>query len=196
MVDANKSLVQWSWRAILGLGVLLVAVVFAGVMAGGWVVEQRQGPSHDLSVVSTETITTVRVGDLFPDVDIVAPDGGVVGAVSLCGVDMLVVFVVEGCEPCGNLVDEWRDPASRPRGDVRIVGICSQDHMATQEYAGKAAMPFPLFADPEHVFNETYNVHSYPSVWGVDRDGVVTHIWEGRRIGAGFDDYVDALVRR
>jgi thioredoxin-dependent peroxiredoxin len=117
----------------------------------------------------------LRVGDMAPDFELPADDGGTVKLSQFRGRRVIVYFYpkdsTSGCtaQACG-FRDHYAEFEER---DAIVLGISPDGVKSHQKFKTKYDLPFRLLADEDHSVAEAYGVWQEKSMYGKKYWGVV-----------------------
>lgn len=162
--------------------VVLAVAAGAGLFAGGaWkrlrpVVETPAPPEISL-----------RAGQEFPDVAVVAPDGAAHRSRDLARTSGgLVLLLDPECPPCERMAEEWeRRRRSGAPATAGLVAIAEGTPETARAFAEEFSLGFPVYADTGRQLHSREGVDDFPLAVWVDTAGVVT--------GATFDPRVESV---
>ncbi len=105
----------------------------------------------------------------------------------LRGQVVLLDFWAVWCGPCRIVAPRLGALQSKfgPQG-LRVVGMTTDDAEAAAVYAGRTGLRYPVVLDPGALVTRAYHVTGLPTLFVIDRRGVV------RDVGVGFDPSRDA----
>jgi peroxiredoxin len=157
---------------LLALG-LILAVVFSG-----WITERRYHVSSDYALDGQ--LSAKPIGELAPDFKLTAIGGNVIKLSDYRGRTVIVAFWASWCVPCivemPMLVDFYR----KQSGNVALLAVSMDDSAGdAKAYADHNHLPFPVLFDAKGRVAEGYAVDGIPSLFVVDRSGVVRAHHEG-----------------
>ena len=119
--------------------------------------------------------TTLRVGDVAPDFELLADDGSTVRLSRLNGRRVVVYFYprddTTGCtaQACG-----FRDHYLEiEEGNGVVLGISPDGIKSHQNFKTKYDLPFILLADEDHAVAEAYGVWQETNMYGKKGFGIV-----------------------
>jgi peroxiredoxin len=95
----------------------------------------------------------------------------------------LVYFGATWCGPCKRQLPEVDEVVLRHPG-VRAIALALDDEASSVEAWKKAGFHLPIAWDEEHRISERYRLPSIPTVFIVDRAGVIRFVHSGYREGA------------
>ncbi|MEC8025489.1 MAG: PDZ domain-containing protein [Myxococcota bacterium] len=140
-----------------------------------FVSEWRGRPMPDLSVL--DVVTKERVS--------LAPK-------DTAGSILIIDYFATWCGPCKRVMPKLADIEKRysERG-VRVIGVSSEALETVSAYRAKHPPGYAFAVDDSGQFRQALNVSVLPTLWIVDRSGVISDIW----FGAGHTDKLEARLR-
>lgn len=168
----------------------LLLALFAAAFAGC-----KPGDKEELLVKSDERYLPM-VGKPSPPLKFKALDGREVDLEKLKGKVVLLDFWATWCPPCLEEIPHVRDAYERYNKEgLEIVGISfDADKPRLEEVVKRERITWPQYFDgggQEAAPGKTFGIRHWPSMWLLDRNGVVRFI----SAGAGLDRKITALLK-
>ncbi|CAN5748941.1 TlpA disulfide reductase family protein [soil metagenome] len=152
---------------LLVASLLIAAVV--GIGGGLW-----WGTRSDDDTADATLNDAASVGEPLPDVEVldIGCDPGSAG--DLVGRPLVVNLWYTACAPCRREMPALADAARRLDGEVRFVGINTQDDVDTMvDFAEEIDADYELLRDPDFTFFNEVRVMGFPTTFFVDSDGTI-----------------------
>lgn len=182
-MENRKSRALDSVYAKMSFGAALALIAVAGGIYVGHALigaSPYAFPQH-----SGTTSVEFDPGDPFPAEDCLESDGTESSFDRLLtGKETVLLFVDFGCKPCMSLLEHWdHDVAPALGRDVQVVVCISQDHPGIpDEYKHLIEGKHVVYYDGMH-FAIQYNMVAFPTIVGIDKQGLVNHIRSGFATG-------------
>lgn len=117
-----------------------------------------------------------------PDFELKTLDGEVVRLKSLQGKPVLLSFWASWCGPCRRELPGLNELYGEFGGKGLVVlGINDEDKGDARRYVAKAGLKFPILHDGSKRVARAYRVRSIPTVFLLDRDGMIVRFFSGSR---------------
>jgi cytochrome c biogenesis protein CcmG, thiol:disulfide interchange protein DsbE len=115
-------------------------------------------------------------GPPVPDRSFTSFDGEEVSLRDHDGAPMVVNFFASWCPPCVAEMPEFERVHQAVRGEVRFVGLNTQDtEAAARELVARTGVTYDLGVDPRGELFRDFEVVAMPSTFFVTADGAVVH---------------------
>jgi thiol-disulfide isomerase/thioredoxin len=121
------------------------------------------------------------VGKAIPAITLLDAQGnGRIDLGALKGNVVVIDFFATWCGPCKRLsVDLQRLRKELGSSGFEIVSVSSEDADVVKGYSKEHPMPYRVGIDDEKSFEQAFSPSVMPTIWIVDRDGVVRGAWLG-----------------
>ncbi len=168
----------------------LLVALFASALAGC-----KPADKEELLVKSDERYLPM-VGKPSPPLKFKALDGREVDLEKLKGKVVLLDFWATWCPPCLEEIPHVRDAYERfNKEGFEIVGVSfDADRQRLEDVVKRENLRWPQYFDgggQEAAPGKTFGIRHWPSMWLLDRNGVVRYI----SAGAGLDRKITALLK-
>ena len=176
----------------------VLVVAFIGAAAGKWFATWRQDRARQqkLENLYSNNPLKLKVGDAFPQYELVGPGGNTVNAGSLIDGHMtLVFFLATTCDMCSDLIEAYRQEKDRLPAEAGAFGVCPDVPEVAQLYADEHGLPFPLYCDTSRSFQFEYGVIAFPTLMALDKNGVVRYLNFGMMEDYALEDILQELAR-
>ncbi len=121
------------------------------------------------------------VGKTIPAITLL--DAQAAGRIDLAGLKgnvIVIDFFATWCGPCKRLsVDLQRLRKELGGAGLEIVSVSSEDADTVKGYSKEHPVPYRVGVDDEKSFEQAFSPSVMPTIWVVDRDGVVRGAWLG-----------------
>ena len=167
----TKSSAYW-----LLVGLIVFAAAAGGMYLGG---KMQASPTAEVDAAENDIFTnlTLTVGEVFPDVELETSSYGRIGSQSVLHPEGTVVLFVESdCSPCHSLSIDWQKMiADGVIAREQVVGISFTDVNRVAEALVNYDIDFPLYADPNFTFMDSYGVDAFPLILVVGKSGIIRY---------------------
>jgi peroxiredoxin len=125
-----------------------------------------------------------------PDFSLAVRGGDAANLGAYAGKVVLVDFWATWCEPCRSSFPEYQALIATYADRVVVVGISEDDEAdGIDQFAAETGVRFPLAWDGDKGVAQRYQISSMPTLFIIDRNGLV------RYVHAGFRPGDEAMVR-
>ena len=153
------------WAAVLFLGFLLLGALRAlGLLR--WRLEQLEATTP-----SRRGRAGLKPGKKAPDFTLPSVTGGDVSLHDFAGQRVFLVFTQSGCKPCHRVVPELNK--LQRGGDVQVLVVNNGELEATRQWAGEAAVCFPVLVQQQLSVSRRYETYATPFAFLIDERGVI-----------------------
>ncbi|MBJ6727229.1 peroxiredoxin family protein [Geomesophilobacter sediminis] len=133
----------------------------------------------------------VRIGDTAPGISDTDINGEVVSLKELRGKVVVLYFWANSC--CGKSLIQTEPVYRRHRAEVALVAINGMDHREdVVKFAHQNGLTFTLLTDEHAMLMKQYQVLAFPTVFILDRNGIVRE----RILGDAGPAKLEKLIRR
>jgi peroxiredoxin len=159
-----------------------------GVVAIGWLLAlsgaasctPRGGPG---AAALPDTEHPLR-GAPAPEFNLPARSGEATSLGAHAGKVVLVDFWATWCEPCRASFPEYQALLADYAERVVVLGISEDDEAdGIQRFADETGARFPLAWDADKAVAQSYQISSMPTLFIIDRNGLVRYVHAGFRAG-------------
>jgi len=177
--SVTKPVKRTPWSAIItGALVLVGIIVIAAVVAS----QINKGGST--TAANGANNATPAVGAAIPDFTVKSQEGKTLTKADVLGKPTLMVFFASWCPHCQAEAPRIRQIAqANPDLNVVMIGVGDRDTQADiYAFQGKFGLPFPTYADPTTPLGAAaaaWGIQSYPSLFAVDKNGIVRAVNTG-----------------
>jgi thioredoxin-dependent peroxiredoxin len=153
-------------------------------------------------------MSQIQVGQLVPDFELQATDGGMAALKSFRGRKVVIYFYPNDFTPaCTQQSCDFRD--ANPTFDdanAVILGISTNDLKTHYKFIEEYKLPFMLLADPDHLICEKFGVWQEKKLYGItymgivrstfliDESGVLVREWRNIRVKGHVEAVKQALL--
>jgi len=153
--------------------IVIAAVVVSQINKGG-----------STTAASGAKGTNPAVGATIPDFTVKSQEGKMLTKADIVGKPTLMVFFASWCPHCQAEAPRIREIAqANPDLNVVMIGVGDKESQSDiYGFQGKYSLPFPTYADPAVPLGTAaaaWGIQSYPSLFAVDKNGVVRDINSG-----------------
>ena len=150
---------------------------------------------------------SLKVGDLAPEIALLADDGTPFSLRSLQGREVVLYFYPKSDTPgCTTEACEFRD-SSAPIGgkNALVVGVSPDTEKAQAKFKKKYGLNFVLLADSEHAAADAYGVWKEKSMYGktymgverttvvIGKDGTIKKVFPNVKVDGHVEEVLAAL---
>ncbi|WP_426450968.1 TlpA family protein disulfide reductase [Paenibacillus sp. S-38] len=154
---------------------LLAAYALVSTVTG-----QLADRSAEAGSVMAEAGVGLKPGQAAPDFELGTLDGSSVKLSSYRGRTVIVNFWATWCPPCRTEMPHLQAyHAAQPEGGPLILAVnATTTEVSVPVVSGWSEswkLTFPVLLDKEGTVTEGYNIHSYPTTYVIDKDGVIRY---------------------
>jgi peroxiredoxin len=153
-----------------------------------------------LAISALRPAGAVHVGREAPEVSLPLLEGGELSLSSLRGKVVLLDFFATWCRPCREEMPSVIRLAERegPNG-LAVVGVNWIEHEpdgppVVEYFVRRANLPFPVVLDVGDAATQLYRVEAIPTLFLIDRAGVVRAVYQGVQDEAELTQAIQALL--
>lgn len=154
----------------------LFTIVFTPLLLLGWILLSRVPPS----LLPSTSIEAPKENFLAPDIVLESYIGADVSLSNLHGKPIILNFWASWCPPCRAEMPDFQEAWEEYQGtDLQIISVNStqQDSLpAISSFVAAHNIEFPILLDTNGNASASYQVHSLPSTFFINRDGIITKI--------------------
>jgi cytochrome c biogenesis protein CcmG/thiol:disulfide interchange protein DsbE len=123
-------------------------------------------------------------GEPAPAFDVAARGGAQANLAGYAGRVVLVDFWATWCEPCRQSFPQYQKLLEEHAQDVVIVGISEDDDdKDIDRFVQNAGARFTVAWDGDKALAQRYRINSMPTLFIIDRNGLVRYVHQGFRPG-------------
>jgi peroxiredoxin len=123
-------------------------------------------------------------GEPAPDFNLAALGGARANLEGYAGRVVLLDFWATWCEPCRQSFPQYQKLLSQHAKDVIIVGISEDDDdKAIDRFVQETGAQFTVAWDGDKTLAQRYRINSMPTLFILDRNGLVRYVHQGFRPG-------------
>ncbi len=154
----------------------LFTTFFIPLLLLGWILISRV----TTTLLPSTSIEAPKERFLAPDLVLESYSGADVSLSKLHGKPIILNFWASWCPPCRAEMPDFQEAWEEYRGtDLQIISVNStqQDSLpAISSFVAAHKIEFPILLDKNGYASVSYQVHSLPSTFFINRDGVITKI--------------------
>jgi cytochrome c biogenesis protein CcmG/thiol:disulfide interchange protein DsbE len=154
---------------------VLVLIIILG-LGLGWIWSSRI-PEPQLD---PGPIAAPQAGFNYPQFDLKTASGGAFNTIQLTGRPLIINFWASWCPPCRAEMPDFQKAALEfAETDLVITAInaTNQDSLPdVLAFIEANQLSIPILLDQTGLVSRTYNVHSLPTTYFIDRDGMITKV--------------------
>jgi peroxiredoxin len=141
-----------------------------------------------LSIPTTDGTTSGKIpaphtGFLAPDVQLMDTNGNEVTLSELRGTPIMINFWASWCPPCRAEMPAMQSAYDQYKGEgfmILAVNATNQDNLnAALEFISDHDLTFPILVDTNGKASNDYQVHSLPTSFFIDQNGIITDVVVG-----------------
>jgi thiol-disulfide isomerase/thioredoxin len=96
------------------------------------------------------------------------------------GTILVIDYFATWCGPCKRIMPDLSELQKSYEGQgVQVIGVSGEDRETVEQYRLKYTPDYQLAVDDTGVFRRELNVSVLPTIWIVDRRGIIQDIWFG-----------------
>ncbi len=177
--SVTKPVKRTPWGAIITGALVLVGII---VVAAVVVSQVNKGGST--TAANGANRTAPAVGAAIPDFTVKSQEGKTLTKADVIGKPTLMVFFASWCPHCQAEAPRIRQIAqANPDLNVVMIGVGDRESQSDiYGFQGKYSLPFPTYADPAAPLGAAaaaWGIQSYPSLFAVDKNGIVRDVNSG-----------------
>lgn len=160
------------------------------------IVVKRNGTDVPLTVVAKARPDAAQlqakfVGNPAPPFSLSAVDGKTIDLASLRGQVVVVDFWATWCKPCA-ITTPHLDKLAKGYPTLHVIGISDEDRDDVTGYLAKHPVSYPQALDAHSTASRDYLIQGLPTVYVIDKTGVVRYT----AVGVPDFDELDAMVNK
>lgn len=117
-------------------------------------------------------------GRLLPEAPLVELKTGDDYSEKVKGSDVLLVYLMAGCEACEKELQAIAESGTAINPDVKIYGVMFQDQETSSRYIQKHNINFPVLLDRDGKLRQALGVKYFPTNFKLN-DGTIKDVWFG-----------------
>ena len=157
----------------------LILSIFLLAAGAAWIWISRV----PLDASSTTAISAPQVGLRLPPYSLATLDGQVLNSSDLAGSPVLINFWASWCPPCrAEMPDFQQAYIEYSDTDLVLISINSTSQDSLQDvlsFVESYQLAFPVLLDTTGTVTRTFNVHSLPTTFFIDRSGIIKNVLIG-----------------
>lgn len=174
--DADKSSGKGNGAT---MRVVLVAVTVLAVLAGSWLMNQRQAEEAEAGEMSQVEVAGAaaapQIGEAAPDFTAVDIDGEEVRLSEIEG-EAWIVFMATWCAQCRVEAPDV-EATHADRDDVTVIAVyVGEDTETVDAYAERLGLTFHQIPDSDNDIARAYGAGAIPHHFFLDADGIVRDV--------------------
>lgn len=163
---------------------LIMGLLFGGIvyiaLPGGAAASRRPDPPTTGAEMADFTVEGLNRAD--------------VSLSDLRGKPVILNFWASWCPPCREEMPLLKRLSSEYGGQVYIIGLnYAEDAVTVQDFVTENRITFPVWLDPQGKISDLYYVHSYPTTFFIDAEGILRAQHIGQLLEDDLSKYLSAI---